>query len=125
MSKPGPRYNAFIELAKYHPQGKRGTAIYLGANTEYEDVETHTAMSHANANTLLGVIIETREAVENMDEILIPGIDLCLVGYQDLAQSLGTPGQFNNPELLEATAQVNALCRERWHRHGGGSDPTR
>ena len=111
--KTGAEVQRFIELAKYHPQGKRGTAIYLGANTEYEDVETHTAMSHANANTLLGVIIETKEAVENMDEILIPGIDLCLVGYQDLAQSLGTPGQFNNPELLEATAQVNALCKER------------
>ena len=113
MSKPGPRYKRFIELAKYHPEGKRGTAIYLGANTAYEDVDTQTAMQHANANTLLGVIIETREAVENMDEILIPGIDLTLVGYQDLAQSLGAPGQFNNPELLEATARVNALCHER------------
>ena len=111
--KTGAEVQRFIELAKYHPEGKRGTAIYLGANTAYEDVETQTAMQHANANTLLGVIIETREAVENMDEILIPGIDLCLVGYQDLAQSLGTPGQFNNPELLEATARVNALCHER------------
>ncbi len=111
--KTGAEIQRFIELAKYHPEGKRGTAIYLGANTEYEDVETQTAMQHANANTLLGVIIETREAVENMVEILIPGIDLTLVGYQDLAQSLGAPGQFNNPELLEATARVNALCHER------------
>ncbi len=71
------------------------------------------AIQYANANTLLGVTIETREAIESMDKILIPGIDLARIGYQDLAQSLGAPGQFNNPELREATARVNTLCRER------------
>ena len=58
------RSAVFIELAKYHPQGKRGVAIYLGANTDYEDVDAVQAMAHANANTLLGVIIETAQAVE-------------------------------------------------------------
>ena len=111
--KTGAEVQRFIEMAKYHPDGKRGTAIYLGPNTDYEDVDTVTAMDHANTHTLLGVIIETKEAVDNMDEILIPGIDLVLVGHQDLAQSLGTPGQFSNPELREATARVSALSKER------------
>jgi 2-dehydro-3-deoxyglucarate aldolase/4-hydroxy-2-oxoheptanedioate aldolase len=88
-------------------------AIYLGASTEYEDVEPLTAMTHANANTLLGVLIETKEAVENAEEILIPGIDLALVGHQDLAQSLGIPGQYDNPRLREANARVQTLCKEQ------------
>src|SRR5207247_107010 len=111
--KPGAEVRRFIERAKYHPEGKRGMAIYLGASTEYEDVEPLTAMAHANANTLLGVLIETKEAVENVEDLLIPGIDLVLVGHQDLAQSLGFPGQYDHPRLREANARIQALCKER------------
>lgn len=111
--KSGAEVRRFIELAKYHPEGKRGMAIYLGASTEYEDVDPVAAMAHANANTLLSVIIETKEALENAEEILLPGIDLALVGHQDLTQSLGIPGQYDHPRLREANARVQALCKER------------
>lgn len=111
--KSGAEVRRFIELAKYHPEGKRGMAIYLGASTEYEDVDPVAAMAHANANTLLSVIIETKEALENVEEILLPGIDLALVGHQDLTQSLGIPSQYDHPRLREANARVQALCKER------------
>lgn len=111
--KTGAEVRRFIELAKYHPEGKRGMAILQGANTNYEDVDTLSAMAHANAHTLLSVIIETAEALENVEDILQPGIDLVLVGHQDLTQSLGIPGQFDNPRLREANARVVKLCRER------------
>ena len=111
--KTGAEVRRFIEMAKYHPEGKRGMAILMGANTDYEDVDPAVAMNHANANTLLGVIVETKEALENVEEILIPGIDLVLVGYQDLAQSLGVPGHYDNPELRKAQAHVLQLCKQR------------
>jgi 2-keto-3-deoxy-L-rhamnonate aldolase RhmA len=111
--KTGAEARHFVEYAKYHPEGRRGMAIYLGASTEYEDVDPRIATAHANANTLLAVLIETREALENIEEILIPGIDLVLVGFQDLAQSLGIPGQYGDPRVREATTRVNALCRQR------------
>ena len=111
--KTGAEVRRFIEMAKYHPEGKRGMAILMGANTDYEDVDPAVAMKHANANTLLGVIVETKEALENVEEILVPGIDLVLVGYQDLAQSLGVPGQYDNPELRKAQAHVLQLCKQR------------
>jgi 2-dehydro-3-deoxyglucarate aldolase/4-hydroxy-2-oxoheptanedioate aldolase len=111
--KTGAEVRRFIELAKYHPEGRRGMAIYQGASTEYEDVDPLTAMAHANANALLGVLIETREALENVEEILLPGIDLALVGHQDLTQSLGIPGQYDHPRLREADVRVRTLCKER------------
>ena len=111
--KTGAEAKRFVEYAKYHPEGRRGMAIYLGASTEYEDVDPRAATAHANANTLLAVLIETREALENIEEILIPGIDLVLVGHQDLAQSLGVPGQYGDPKVREAAARVHSLCRER------------
>ncbi|HKV53005.1 MAG TPA: aldolase/citrate lyase family protein [Candidatus Binataceae bacterium] len=111
--RTGAEVRRFVEYAKYHPEGRRGMAIYQGASTGYEDVEPQVATAHANANTLLAVLIETREAVENLEEILIPGIDLALVGHQDLAQSLGVPGQYSDPRVREAEAKVRALCKQR------------
>jgi 2-dehydro-3-deoxyglucarate aldolase/4-hydroxy-2-oxoheptanedioate aldolase len=111
--KTGAEVKRLIEMAKYHPEGRRGMAILQGANTEYEEVEPLIAMAHANANTLLSVIIETKEALDNVEEILQPGIDLALVGHQDLTQSLGIPGQYDHPRLREASARVVQLCRER------------
>ena len=109
----GGEVRRFIELAKYHPEGRRGMAIYQGPNTDYEDVEPAAAMAHANANTLLAVLIETKEAIENIEEVLAPGIDLALVGHQDLAQSLGVPGQYSHPLVREANARVRELCKQR------------
>ena len=63
--------------------------------------------------SLLAVLIETREALANLEDILIPGIDLVLVGHQDLSQSLGVPGQYGHPSVREANARVNALCKQR------------
>lgn len=109
----GDEARRFIEYAKYHPEGRRGMAILNNAGVDYEDVEPLAAMAHANSNTLLIAMIETREAVENAEDILIPGIDVCLVGHQDLAQSLGVPTEYGHPKVREAAARVNAICKER------------
>jgi 2-dehydro-3-deoxyglucarate aldolase/4-hydroxy-2-oxoheptanedioate aldolase len=111
--RTGEEVRRFIQYAKYHPEGRRGMAIYQGASTAYEDVAAAAAIAHANANTLLAVLIETREAAENIDDILIPGIDLALVGHQDLAQSLGVPGEYTHPKVREAEARVRAVSKTR------------
>ncbi len=111
--RTGEEARRYVEYAKYYPEGRRGMAIMNNAGVEYESVDTRTAMAHANANTLLAVVIETAEAIENAEEILIPGIDVALVGHQDLSQSLGVPGEFGHPKVREAAARVNAICKER------------
>jgi 2-keto-3-deoxy-L-rhamnonate aldolase RhmA len=111
--RTGDEARHFVEYAKYHPEGRRGMAIMNNASVDYEDIDPRVAMAHANANTLLAVLIETREAVASAEQILIPGIDLVLVGHQDLAQSLGVPGEYGNPAVREATARINALCKAR------------
>ena len=88
-------------------------AIYGGSSTNYAEVDQLTAMQHANANTLLGLVIETREAIDNIEDMLLPGIDLVLVGHQDLSQSLGIPGQYGHSLMTEATHKVRSLCQER------------
>jgi 2-keto-3-deoxy-L-rhamnonate aldolase RhmA len=103
-----------IELAKYHPAGRRGWAIGQNAGSNYQNVTDMVAgAAWANEQLLLGLNIETKEAVENLDRMLIPGIDFIIVGFADLSQSYGLIGQFNHPLVQEAKAKVRKLCKDR------------
>ncbi len=82
--RSGAEVRRLINFAKFHPEGKR--AFGMGAP------DIPAACAHANANTLLGLILETPEVLEHLEEILIPGIDVVWVGHADLSQLLGIAG---------------------------------
>ena len=42
----------------------------------------------------------------------VPGIGAVLIGEGDLGQELGFPRQYDHPALLEAIAEIVAICRE-------------
>ena len=73
--------------------------------------------STANAKVLCIVMIETKEAVENIDEILeVPGVDAVYIGPSDLSLSYGlrpSPEQ-HDPVFVAALTKVHAACV----RHG-------
>ncbi len=104
--RTGAEARRFIEFAKYHPEGKRALGMY-GVT------DLRAACAYANDNTLLGLIIETPEALENLDEILIPGIDVVWVGHTDLSHLLGIAGQFDHPKITEARDHVRAMCEAK------------
>jgi 4-hydroxy-2-oxoheptanedioate aldolase len=73
-------------------------------------------MQRTNANMLVMGQLETTTAFENLDAILeIQGIDAFAWGPNDLAQSMGLPGQPQHPDVLAAQRQV----AERIHAAGG------
>jgi len=52
----------------------------------------------SNNEIMIIVQFETKEAIENLDEILkLKEIDVVLIGSLDLSQSLGYPGEVDNP----------------------------
>ena len=58
------------------------------------------------------VIIETAEAVENIDEILaVEGLDGFVIGPADLSIALGVPLETKHPKVLQATERVIAAAR--------------
>jgi len=118
--KTGDEVREFVEYAKYHPQGRRGMAIYQGASTDYEDVEPLAAMVHANANTLLAVLVETKEALENIEDILIPGIDLVLVGHQDLSPEPGNSGAILTSDVTRGECAGERIVQAARDCCGGG-----
>ncbi|MGB6371436.1 MAG: aldolase/citrate lyase family protein [Atribacterota bacterium] len=54
-------------------------------------------------NAVVALMIEKKEAVDNLEEILsIEGIDMIQFGPGDYSLSLGYPGQRNHPKVKEA-----------------------
>ena len=103
-----------IDLTKYSPEGHRGFAMGMNAGTNFEIVTDHvTAAEWANNNVFLGLIIETAEAVENLKEMLVPGIDYIVVGYADLSQAYGIFGQFEHKRIRYVRERAKELCDER------------
>jgi 4-hydroxy-2-oxoheptanedioate aldolase len=103
---------ALVQACKYPPLGYRSygpvrASIYAGA--DYGD--------RANRDMLVIPMIETRQAVENLDDILsVPGIDAVYVGPADLSLSLGCRPRLDqtDPPVVEAQRTIAEGCR----RHG-------
>jgi 2-keto-3-deoxy-L-rhamnonate aldolase RhmA len=75
-----------------------------------------------NENTLLAVMIETPEAVENVEAIAaVDGIDVVYIGSNDLLMEMGLPGQFEHPALEKAARRVidAALSNRKFSGVGG------
>lgn len=103
---------AVVAFAKYPPDGIRGAAA--AAASRYGR-ELASYLRTANAETLVGVQIETKEALVNLDAIArVDGVDLLFVGPQDLTLSLGLLDDRKNPRVRDAMRAVVEACE----RHG-------
>ena len=64
-------------------------------------------MEHTNSQILVMAQLEDIEVLDHLDDILaVEGIDLFSSGAQDIAQSMGLPGQPNHPRVKEFEAEV-------------------
>lgn len=116
---PGVRFveevSRLVEAVKYPPLGLRGmgparsNAYLLGPETQAEYI------LRANAETLVLPQVETREALERVDELArVPGLDGFIVGPRDLSLALGFPDGPDHPAVEAALDRVAAVAR----RHG-------
>lgn len=94
----------FVGACRYPPHGYRSFGPYratLYAGPDYA--------AHANETVVAMAMIETAEALENLDEITsVPGLDAVFVGPADLGQSLGVgPGMDRGePAVVEAIDRI-------------------
>lgn len=91
-----------VEWAKYYPQGCRGlnTSNYEG---DYGACDPAKLVEKGNRDRWLSIQIETKEAVDHVNEIAaMEGVDHLFVGPADLSLSLGVPGQYLHPDCVAA-----------------------
>lgn len=99
----------FVRMARFAPMGWRGIggSVDIAYGTEFSD----EYYQWANREILLGVMIERKEAVEDIEAIAsVEGLDLLLVGPADLSQSYGVRGDYTHPLLQKAIARVAEAC---------------
>jgi 2-keto-3-deoxy-L-rhamnonate aldolase RhmA len=89
--------------------GSYGAATRRHARPAYGGGPTYV---RALNDIVVGVMIEKREAVEALDEILaVPGIDFVQWGPADYAMSTGIPGQVLHSAVTSAELRVLDACR--------------
>jgi 2-keto-3-deoxy-L-rhamnonate aldolase RhmA len=103
-----------VSFCKYPPLGHRSAAGNM-SQLNYQAVPQREALDVVNANTLIVIMLETPQAIENVEAIAaVPGVDVLLIGSNDLCVEMGIPSQFDNPKLAQAMERTVAACR----RHG-------
>ncbi len=101
---------AFVESIKFPPLGRRsGTKSRFSG---YGAIQAGEIRKHENDRTLAIAMIESRKGAENLDAILGTGIDMIRVGFSDLSQDLGYPGEPRNPNVLKTAERIVSIARE-------------
>ena len=91
----------FVEAVKYKPQGHRGFTPHTKAGG-FTNINAEAYPQKANDRILVGVIIESVTAFDNLDSILkVEDLDIVYFGAYDLSISLGSPGHVFGDEIIE------------------------
>jgi 4-hydroxy-2-oxoheptanedioate aldolase len=100
-----------VAYTHYAPQGTRSfgpirALLYGGADYP----------QHANDTIVVFAMIETAEALQNLDDIVsVPGLDAVYIGPSDLSLALGCKPQFDDLDPPAAQAVEHILARARAH----------
>jgi len=101
-----------VERLNYPPVGHRsmgGTGPHYGLR----NASAGDAAKALNAANLTVVMLETPTAIANADEIAaVPGVDVLLIGTNDLCAELGIHGDFGNERVADAYGAMIAAARK-------------
>lgn len=99
-----------VDYLKFPPVGRRSWGPRRAL--PMSGLSAPDYLQRANELTLLFAMIETREALDNLDEILaVPGVDGVFVGPADLSVSLSGGGRLDSPDVAPALAHVAARAK--------------
>lgn len=113
--KSANELSQFIQLCCWPPRGKRGVG-FSRANNFGGDFSSYSVESQ---KPLIVAMIESQEAVNNLDEITkVNGLDAIFVGPYDLSASMGIPGEADNPKFISTLARIVEICRANRMHYG-------
>jgi 4-hydroxy-2-oxoheptanedioate aldolase len=103
--------------SKFYPKGMRGVCRFVSAaDCGFMDKDTYFQKQNEVA---VIIQIEGVEGIQNIDEIIkVNDFDVIFIGPYDLSQSLGIPGEIDNPKLTREIEKLVDKCR-REHKHIG------
>lgn len=114
-----------VDKLRYAPIGHRGVTGSL-AQFNFQVPDIGEAIQILNRENLLVVMLETEKAVSQADEIAaVEGIDVVMIGTNDLAIDMGIPGEFADDRIVAAYKTVKSACEKngKWMGMGGVYNP--
>ncbi len=102
-----------VHAAKFPPLGERGFSN-LCFSGGYGSVAADKWVKWSNEETMVGVMIETKEAVDSVDTIMaVEGLDFVLFGPADYSMNigLGKPAK-NDPKVQDAIKKTIAAAKK-------------
>ena len=101
---------AMVRACKYSPLGDRSNA---GIRGEWGETKSYRDYLDTVNNELVIIpMIETQQAINNIDEILsVPGIDVLLVGPSDLSIELNVPLDYQSDTYQKGLDKIATACK--------------
>jgi len=105
LIKTADDVRAALAMLRYPPRGTRGWGPFIAHShwaTNLMDYQTAKG-----DDMICGLLLETPEAVENIEEICsVEGIDFVIIAGFDLSSTMGLSGQFDHPDFLAAQTKL-------------------
>lgn len=112
-----------VAAAHFPPTGRRSVSGPTAA-TGYGHRSVAEVMVAARAFTSVTVMVESRAGLFAVDEIAaVPGVDMILLGANDLSLDLGVHEDFASDVFDEAVSRVADACREHGPAFGVAGVP--
>jgi 2-keto-3-deoxy-L-rhamnonate aldolase RhmA len=116
---------AVVAAAKYAPLGERGAGGAL-PHLQFRSFPAAEANAAVNDATMVIVQFECAEAIDRAEEIAaVEGVDMVLLGVNDLLADLGLAGQLEHPKVRDAYERTIAACRKHGKHAGVGGLSTK
>jgi 2-keto-3-deoxy-L-rhamnonate aldolase RhmA len=102
-----------VRACYFGPLGERSFGANRGTDYNASIPDKAAYYREANEQMLVCALLEDVAVLDNLDAIVsVPGIDLYSIGPNDLAQSLGYPGQPDHPEVIRTMQDITRRIKQ-------------
>lgn len=104
----------------YPPNGHRSMTGVL-PQLDFKQKPIAEVAKLINDSMLIVIMLESPEAISNVDSIAaVEGVDVILIGTNDLCMEMGIPGDYSNPKVKDAYTKVIETCKKYGKTPGMG-----
>ena len=109
-----------VSYCLYPPKGHRSMTGVL-PQLDFKQQPIADVASIINKNMLIVIMLESPEAIDNVDSIAaVDGVDVILIGTNDLCMEMGIPGDYSNPKVKDSYIKVIEACKKYGKTPGMG-----
>jgi 2-keto-3-deoxy-L-rhamnonate aldolase RhmA len=102
-----------VSWCRFHPRGRRGVGSPLPAH-DYRRLALADHVGGSDDEVLVAIQVESLAGVEGVEELCaVEGLDVVILGLNDLATSCGLPGDVRHAQVVEAGERVLRAAAER------------